>query len=259
MSLVMGIVNVTPDSFSDGGLYHEKNKAIAHARQLINEGADVIDIGGESTRPGATPITLKEEASRVLPVISALAGEARISIDTRHEEIARLAVQEGATIINDVSASLSQVAAELQVGWVAMHMQGTPQTMQNKPEYEDVVGEVCKYLTDKAINAKNEGVPEIWIDPGIGFGKTTEHNLALIANIEKLVETGWPVLLGASRKRFLGEIASMRNNSEDNDITDDRLEGSIAVAVLACQKGVEMIRVHDVAATVQAVKVTKVC
>ena len=140
-----------------------------------------------------------------------------------------------------------------------MHMQGTPKTMQNKPEYEDVVGEVCIYLIEKAVNAKKEGVSEIWIDPGIGFGKTTEHNLTLIANIEKLIETGWPVLLGASRKRFLGEISSKRNNSEENDLTDDRLEGSIAVAVLACQKGVEMIRVHDVAATVQAVKVTKVC
>jgi len=259
MSLVMGIVNVTPDSFSDGGLYLEKNKAVGHARQLINEGADVIDIGGESTRPGATPITLKEEASRVLPVISALAGETRISIDTRHEEIARLAVQEGATIINDVSASLGQVAAELQVGWVAMHMQGTPQTMQNKPEYEDVVGEVCKYLTDKAINAKNEGVPEIWIDPGIGFGKTTDHNLQLLANTDKLVETGYPVLIGASRKRFLGEILKRNGMNEDSDNTDNRLEGSIAMATMACHKGAAMVRVHDVAATVQAIKVTKVC
>ena len=259
MSLVMGIVNVTPDSFSDGGLYLEKSDAIHHARQLMKEGADVIDIGGESTRPGATPITIEEEISRVLPVISTLTGEVRLSIDTRHEEVARIAVQAGATIINDISASLSKVAAELQVGWIGMHMQGSPETMQNKPEYEDVVNEVCSYLTSRAIEAEKEGVQEIWIDPGIGFGKTTDHNLQLLENIEKLVKTGWPVLIGASRKRFLGEILKRNGMKEDSNTTDDRLEGSIAMATMACQKGAAMIRVHDVAATVQAVKVTKVC
>ena len=259
MSLVMGIVNVTPDSFSDGGLYLDKDDAICHARKLVNEGADVVDIGGESTRPGATPITIEEEISRVLPVILALTDEVRISIDTRHAEVARAAVQAGATIINDVSASLSKVAAELQVGWVAMHMQGSPQTMQDKPEYEDVINEVCSYLTYKAEEAEKEGVPEIWIDPGIGFGKTTDHNLQLLANTDKLVETGYPVLIGASRKRFLGEILKRNGVNEDSDNTDNRLEGSIAMATMACYKGAAMVRVHDVAATVQAIKVTKVC
>ncbi len=259
MSLVMGIVNVIPDSFSDGGLYLEEHEAIHHARQLVEEGADVIDIGGESTRPGATPISIEEEISRVLPVISALSGEVRLSIDTRHEEVARIAVQAGATIINDVSASLSKVAAELQVGWVGMHMQGSPETMQDKPEYQDVVNEVSSFLSDRAVEAEKEGVPEIWIDPGIGFGKTTDHNLQLLANIEKLVETGWPVLIGVSRKRFLAEILKRNGVEEDSSNTDDRLEGSIAMATMACQKGAAMIRVHDVAATVQAIKVTKVC
>ena len=259
MYLVLVIVKVTPDSFSDGGRYLENEDAIYHARKLVNEGADVIDIGGESTRPEATPITIEEEISRVLPVILALTDEVRISIDTRHAEVARAAVQAGATIINDVSASLSKVAAELQVGWVAMHMQGSPQTMQNKPEYEDVVNEICSYLTYKAGEAEKEGVPEIWIDPGIGFGKTTDHNLQLLANIDKLVETGYPVLIGASRKRFLGEILKRNGVNEDSDNTDNRLEGSIAMATMACYIGAAMFRVHDVAATVQAIKVTKVC
>ena len=250
MSLIMGIVNVTPDSFSDGGLYLEKNKAIAHARQLINEGADVIDIGGESTRPGATPITIKEEASRVLPVISALVGEARISIDTRHEEIARLAVQEGATIINDVSASLDQVAAELQVGWVAMHMQGTPQTMQNKPEYEDVVGEVCNYLTEKAVNAKNEGVSEIWIDPGIGFGKNLKHNITLISKISIFHSLGFPILLGISRKKFIKDISGTNDSKE-------RIGGTVSTVLFCMLQGVQILRVHDVNEIKQSIKVFK--
>ena len=259
MSLVMGIVNVTPDSFSDGGLYLEKDDAIYHARKLVNEGADVIDIGGESTRPEATPITIEEEISRVLPVILALTDEVRISIDTRHAEVARAAVQAGATIINDVSASLSKVAAELQVGWVAMHMQVSPQTMQINLYNQNTAYEICSYLTYKAGEAEKEGVPEIWIDPGIGFGKTTDHNLQLLANIDKLVETGYPVLIGASRKRFLGEILKRNGVNEDSDNTDNRLEGSIAMATMACYKGAAMVRVHDVAATVQAIKVTKVC
>jgi dihydropteroate synthase len=248
--LVMGILNVTPDSFSDGGRFLGPDAAIAHGHRLLAEGADVIDVGGESTRPGATPVDEAEELRRVLPVVEALAAEGRVSIDTRHRAVAEAAVDAGATILNDVSASLFAVAAEARVGYVAMHMQGTPATMQQSPAYVDVVAEVQAFLVQRATAALEAGVTEVWIDPGIGFGKTTEHNLALLHRLRALTGTGFGVLVGASRKGFLGRLT-------DGAPEDDREEASLAIAVWAMTQGVSMVRVHDVAPTVQAVKLVE--
>ena len=203
---VMGIVNVTPDSFSDGGRFLDPEAAISHGLGLLAEGASVLDVGGESTRPGATPVTVDEELRRVLPVVEALAAHGRVSIDTRKAEVARAAVAAGATLINDITAELWPLAAELGVGWVAMHMRGEPGTMQQEPHYDDVVAEVCAFLEERATLARNAGVREIWVDPGIGFGKTAEHNLALLARLDRVVELGWPVLVGTSRKMTLGRL-----------------------------------------------------
>ena len=252
MRTVMGIVNVTPDSFSDGGRFLDHGAAVAHGRRLVDEGASVIDVGGESTRPGAAPVAVDEEIDRVVPVVAGLAADTRVSIDTRHAEVARAAVDAGATIINDVSASLGGVAGELGVGWVAMHMQGDPRTMQAEPHYEDVVGEVLDFLVDRARSAEEAGVSEVWIDPGIGFGKTTAHNLELLAHLDQLVDTGWPVVVGASRKRFLGELSAVDG---EPPAASDRREGSVAVATWAFLQGAAVERAHDVAATVQAARV----
>lgn len=253
--LVMGVVNVTPDSFSDGGQFLDPDQAIAHARRLISDGADLIDVGGESTRPGAAEVDAAEERRRVLPVIAAIAGEARISIDTRKPGVARAAVEAGASLINDVSASLAPVAAECGVGWVAMHMQGEPQTMQVGPTYTDVVTEVRQFLVARAEQAVAQGVEEVWIDPGIGFGKSTAHNLALLANLDSLVATGWPVVIGTSRKRFLGSLLARSDGAEEPVSVDDRLEGSITSATWAMAQGVKMVRAHDVKACVEAAMV----
>lgn len=253
-TLVMGIVNVTPDSFSDGGLHPRAPEAIAHARRLVAEGADIIDVGGESSRPGAQPVDVATELDRVLPVISALAGDIRVSIDTAKAEVAREAVAAGASLLNDITATLHPLAAELDVGWVAMHMQGEPRTMQADPRYEDVVGEVTDHLVARAEAAREAGVPEIWIDPGIGFGKTPAHNWALLAAIPRLVETGWPVAVGTSRKGFLGRATAAADGTDEVAPADDRLEASVATAVLAALDGVRMVRVHDVAATVTALR-----
>ena len=265
--LVMGVLNVTPDSFSDGGCFLDPVAAVAHGRSMIAEGAAILDVGGESTRPGAEPVGVDEEVARVVPVLEGLAdlpevqdGSVRISIDTRHAEVARRAVAAGADIINDVSSTLDGVAAELGVGWVAMHMQGDPRIMQDEPAYDDVVVEVCDFLVDRAERAAAAGVPEVWIDPGIGFGKTTGHNLALLARLDALVSTGWPVVLGVSRKRFLGELTG-RSDQRKADGTveptpvDDRREASVAMAAWAFLQGVRVVRAHDVRATVQASRV----
>ncbi len=206
--LVMGVVNVTPDSFSDGGRYLHHEAAIAHGRSLVAEGADVLDIGGESTRPGADPVDPAEERRRVRPVLEALAAEVRVSIDTRHAEVAEAAIGAGATLVNDVSASLAPVAAAAGpgVGFVAMHMLGDPRTMQSDPRYDDVVADVTRFLVDRAEAAVALGVDEVWIDPGIGFGKTLAHNLAIVAHLDALVATGFPVVVGTSRKGFLGTL-----------------------------------------------------
>ena len=241
----MGVLNVTPDSFSDGGRFLDRDAAIAHGLDLVADGADVVDVGGESTRPGADDVPADVELGRVIPVVSALSGHVRVSIDTRKAEVAAAAVEAGASLINDVSASLWPVAAATGAGWVAMHMRGTPATMQDDPQYSDVVGEVRDFLEGRAAQARADGVHEIWIDPGIGFGKTIEHNLSVLGDLSAIVELGLPVLVGTSRKGFLGRLMGGAG-------PDDRLEGSIATAVWAMTQGAAMVRVHDVAATVQA-------
>lgn len=248
--LVMGVLNVTPDSFSDGGRYFDPERAIARGIEMIEEGADVIDVGGESTRPGAGAVPEPEELRRVVPVIQELSRLARVSVDTSKAAVAEAAVSAGATLVNDVSATLWPVAAEAGVGWVAMHMKGTPATMQDGPRYDDVVGEVKRYLSERAHRASEAGVAEVWIDPGIGFGKTAAHNLALLRHLDVLASVGYPVLVGTSRKGFLGVLAAGRDGSPAP--VSDRLSGSIATATWAMLCGAEMVRVHDVKATVQA-------
>lgn len=254
---VMGIVNLTPDSFSDGGRLGSVAAAVAHGLTLVDQGADVLDVGGESTRPGADPVPVDVELDRVLPVIAGLraAWSGPISIDTMKPEIARAAVGAGATIWNDVTAlgqspdSLA-VAAELGCEVVLMHMQGEPRTMQAEPRYDDVVADVVAWLSDRAEVAVAAGVARehIWLDPGIGFGKTAAHNLELTARLDALVATGFPVLYGASRKRTIQAVDPTATAATD------RLGGSLALALEAARNGAAMIRVHDVRETVQALK-----
>jgi dihydropteroate synthase len=244
----MGILNVTPDSFSDGGRYLDPEAAVAHGLAMAADGASVVDVGGESTRPGATPVDAAEERRRVLPVITALAPHVRVSIDTRHASVAEAAIEAGATLVNDVSASLFPVAAANGVGWVAMHMQGDPATMQDAPRYGDVVGEVRAHLLERAEQARAAGVDEVWVDPGIGFGKTVEHNLTLLRRLGELVESGFPVVVGTSRKGFLGTLTG-------GAPVDDRLEASLATAVVAAANGAAMVRVHDVLPHVHAMRI----
>jgi dihydropteroate synthase len=246
----MGVLNVTPDSFSDGGRWLDPTAAVAHARQMVEEGADVVDIGGESTRPGAAPVDEKEELRRVLPVVEALAGSVRLSVDTRKAGVARAAVAAGATLINDVSAELWPVAADTGAGWVAMHMPADPSVMQQHAHYNDVVTEVRDYLVGRAERARSAGVGEIWIDPGIGFGKTARHNLLLLRHLDVLVATGWPVLVGTSRKTFLGKLAP--GPGGDPAPPGDRLEATVATTAWAITRGVQMVRVHDVRPVAQA-------
>lgn len=249
----MGIVNVTPDSFFASARTEQVGDAIVRGRALFDEGAHLVDVGGESTRPGANPVSASEELLRVIPVIEGLRGIGRISVDTRKEEVAREAVAAGATMINDVSGTLASVAGELGVAWVAMHAQGTPATMQDDPHYDDVVEEVSAWLLDHAHQARAAGVEELWLDPGIGFGKSFEHNWALLAHVDHFAslaercEAG--LLVGTSRKGFLGES---RVGTEG---PDDRLEASLATAVAAYEAGARMVRVHDVAVTVQAMRI----
>ena len=255
-AMVMGILNVTPDSFSDGERFLSSEAAVDRGRQLFEEGAAVVDVGGESTRPGAEPVSVDEELARVVDVVAGLAPHGRVSIDTTKPEVARAAVAAGADILNDVSASMHEVAAELNVTWIAVHRQGTPATMQVAPQYGDVVAEVGDYLAAAAERARAAGVPDVWIDPGIGFGKTTDHNLDLLANLRQLAAMGAPVVVGASRKRFIGELHSRSDGCAGQEApTDDRLEGSLAAAAWAFAQGAAVIRAHDVAATVKAMNV----
>ena len=251
---LMGVVNATPDSFSDGGRYLDSGLAIAHGRRLITQGADILDIGGESTRPGAAAVTLEEELRRVIPVISGLASDTDlpISIDTQKPAVARAAMAAGASLWNDVSAlrggvEAADTAAELGCEVVLMHMAGDPATMQIAPVYSDVVAEVSAFLVARADIAMAAGVARdrIWFDPGIGFGKTLEHNLALLAGLEEIVALGFPVILGASRKSFIGRL-----NPEIS-----RLGGSVAAALAGAAAGVAAVRVHDVGQTAQALAV----
>jgi dihydropteroate synthase len=257
---LMGIVNVTPDSFSDGGLYLDTDAAIAHGRQLAAEGADILDIGGESTRPGAAEVTPEEELARTVPVIAALVeiNEPRpvISIDTSKSSVAAAALDAGASIVNDVTAlradtEMAALCAERGCGVVVMHMLGTPRTMQDDPRYDDVVDDVRSFLAERIAHAVGKGVDEerIWIDPGIGFGKTVEHNLELTRRLGELRELGRPVVFGSSRKSHLGEITGRE--------VGDRLGGTIASNVLALRAGAEVLRVHDVAALRDAARIAR--
>lgn len=255
---VMGIVNMTPDSFSDGGRLATVEAAVAHGLALVGQGADLLDIGGESTRPGAAPVAEAEEIARVVPVIEGLraAWAGPISVDTMKPAVARAAVAAGATMWNDVAAlghasEGPATAAELGCDVVLMHMRGDPRTMQDAPHYDDVVAEVAGWLLARAEAAMAAGVARerIWLDPGIGFGKTAAHNLALTAHLERLTQTGFPVLYGASRKRT---IASIDPSAVE---AGDRLGGSLALALEAARRGADIIRVHDVRETVQALLV----
>ena len=253
--LIMGVVNVTPDSFSDGGKFLDVDKAVEHALQLKEEGADILDIGGESTRPGAQAVSPEEEQQRVLPVIEGIRKALKdvcISIDTRHADTMQKAVKSGVNIINDISALTHEseslnVVVQSQIPVILMHMQGTPETMQSKPQYDDVVTEVFEYLAQRIEVCKQAGVAQnnIICDPGIGFGKTLENNLKLLKNIKKFHELGCPILLGASRKSFIEKIIP-------NTPAEERLSGSIAAALWGLEQGMQIFRVHDVAQTRQA-------
>lgn len=247
---VMGVLNVTPDSFSDGGRYLDPERAVAHGLELVAQGASVVDVGGESSRPGAEAVSEAEERRRVVPVVEALAPVVRVSVDTVKPGVAEAALGAGATIVNDISATLWPVAAEAGVGWVSMHMQGTPRTMQRHPRYTDVVAEVHELVLGHARRALEAGVPEVWVDPGIGFGKTAAHNLALLRSLPDLVAAGLPVLVGVSRKSFVGMVAP--DAAGHPPAAADRLAASLAMATWAMAAGCAMVRVHDVAATVQA-------
>jgi dihydropteroate synthase len=254
-ALIMGIVNVTPDSFSDGGRYVETERAVDHALALVGEGASIVDVGGESTRPGADPVDEREERRRVLPVVERLVGRVSvpISIDTVKPEVARAALAAGATLVNDVAANredaaMWRVVAEQGAGYVCVHMQGTPRTMQEAPIYGDVVEEVEGFFTERLRRLMDSGVaPEqVVFDVGIGFGKRLEHNLQLLGALGSFRRLGRPLLVGVSRKSFLGQLFGAK--------VDERLPGSLACAGWAVLAGVQMLRVHDVAETVQAVR-----
>jgi dihydropteroate synthase len=253
----MGVVNVTPDSFFDGGRYFDPAAAIAHGEAMIAEGAEIVDVGGESTRPGADPVDEAEELRRVLPVVAALSRSCRVSIDTMKARVATEAVAAGATLVNDVAGTLGLVAASCGVGLVVMHMRGTPQTMQADVSYDDVAQEVADWLGTAARSAHELGIDEVYIDPGIGFAKTAEQNLALLAALPQLVASGERVLVGTSRKSFLGRL-SARSAGELAPV-EERFEASLATAVYAMTCGVTMVRVHDVRATVDAARLVAAC
>jgi dihydropteroate synthase len=250
---LMGVVNVTPDSFSDGGRFLDPERAIAHGLELARQGAEILDVGGESTRPGAEEVSAEEEMARVVPVVVGLAETATVSVDTSKLAVAQAALDAGASIVNDVTAlrhdpEIGALCAERSAGLVLMHMQGDPRTMQENPVYDDVVDDVKAFLAERVEAAVDAGVDEerIWLDPGIGFGKTLEHNLELLRRLGELRELGRPLVVGASRKSFIGKI--------DGSPVGDRLGGSIASSVLAAAEGAEILRVHDVAETVQAMR-----
>ncbi len=254
--LVMGILNVTPDSFSDGGEFFDTGKAVEHSLQMLEDGAAMIDVGGESTRPGSAAVSAKEQIKRVVPVIRALSEKTRapISIDTYEYDVARAALDAGAGMINDITAlsdeRMAGLAVEQQVPIVLMHMLGTPATIQIQPRYDDVLGEVLDFLLERAKRAEQFGIPKdlIFIDPGFGFGKTVEHNLVLLNNIDKFVATGYRVLVGTSRKSFIGNITGKEDPSE-------RIYGTASTVALCAAAGVSIVRVHDVMEMLDVIKV----
>ncbi len=251
---LMGVVNVTPDSFSDGGLFLDAEAAVAHGRELAEQGAEILDVGGESTRPGAEEVSAEEELARIAPVVGGLNGVATVSIDTSKAAVAEAALDAGATIVNDVTAlrhdpEVGRLCADRSASLILMHMQGDPRTMQESPAYDDVVEDVKAFLAQKMEAAIGMGVAEelIWLDPGIGFGKTLDHNLELLRRLGELRELGRPLVVGTSRKSFIGKI--------DGSAVGDRLGGTIASSVLAAVEGADVLRVHDVGETAQAAKV----
>lgn len=251
--LVMGILNTTPDSFSDGGNWTTVDRAVAHAEQMLADGADIIDVGGESSRPGAAPVSTDDELARVIPVIERLANRCVLSIDTAKPEVADAAIRAGAVIVNDITARLEDVAAHHGVGWIAMHMLGEPRTMQDDPRYDDVVAEITTALADAVDRGIRAGVPRIWVDPGIGFGKTTKHNLNLLRDADSLTTIGQRMAVGVSRKRFIGALHAVSDGVEEVD-TADRLEGSVQAAVWSMRAGAHIVRVHDVRPTALAAR-----
>ena len=254
---IMGILNVTPDSFSDGGRYLDVSRAIAYAHQMIEDGADIIDIGGESSRPGASPVSTDEELARVLPVIEALANgtEALLSIDTYKPAVARSALQAGANIVNDITAlgnaDMAEIVAAMDAGLILMHMKGVPRTMQRSPVYRDLIPEILTFLRQRIDKAQTEGVcpDRIMIDPGIGFGKTGEHNLEILRCLDRFRSLEKPILIGTSRKAFIGKILNLPN-------PDDRLEGTAATVAWAIAHGADVVRVHDVKPICQVTQMT---
>ncbi len=252
---VAGIVNVTPDSFSDGGRFLDASAAIHHAESLVREGADLLDVGGESTRPGSDPVSVEEELRRVVPVIREAARfGVPVSIDTAKPAVAREAIEAGAAIVNDITAlgdpAMAGLAAESGVGLILMHMRGTPRTMQDAPHYDDLLGEIREFLIERRARAEAAGVPRerIVLDPGIGFGKTTAHNLEILSRLAEIVALGSPLLVGVSRKRFIGAVTGIEDPAE-------RLAGSLAAAVAARSAGAVLVRAHDVRATREALAV----
>jgi len=255
----MGVLNVTPDSFSDGGQFLDAAAAVAQGCALVDEGADVVDVGGESTRPGAEPVSIADELARVRPVLEGLAAaglpaHAQISIDTCKAPVARAALDAGATLVNDVSAlradpDMAAVVADGGADCCLMHMLGEPRTMQRDPRYEDVVDEVKAFLEERLLFAVHEGISErrVLLDPGIGFGKTLEHNLTLLRRLDELTSIGRPIVVGTSRKSFLGAIAARAAGASEPPDVQDRLAGTIATNVLALERGASVFRVHDVA------------
>ncbi|RKY58236.1 MAG: dihydropteroate synthase [Candidatus Latescibacterota bacterium] len=257
-ALIMGVLNVTPDSFSDGGLFLRTEDAVRRAEEMAQEGADIIDIGGESSRPGAEPVPLEEELRRVIPVVREVAQRLSvpISVDTYKAEVARRALEEGASIVNDISAlrfdpDMAEVVARRRAPVVLMHMKGTPRDMQRNPYYEDVLGEVEGFLKERKEAAVGMGIPEenIILDPGIGFGKRVQDNLQLLKNLDRLVALGSPVLVGTSRKSFIGAVLDLP--------VEERLEGTLATLVLAVAKGAKILRVHDVRPAVRVVRMAE--
>jgi len=253
---LMGVVNVTPDSFFDGGRYDDPQRAVEHALRLVEEGADLLDIGAESTRPGAVPVDEREECHRLIPVVAAVAKAVSvpISVDTSKAEVARAAIDAGAVMVNDVTAlrgdgAMVEVVAKAEVGLVLMHMQGTPETMQKAPRYDDVVGEVAQFLTERARWAIAHGVARdrIVLDPGIGFGKTLQHNLDLLANLHAFVHLEFPVLVGPSRKGFIGQLT--------DQAVEARAWGTAAAVALAVEQGANILRVHDIGPMKDVVRV----
>lgn len=257
--LLMGVLNVTPDSFSDGGLHHDRNMAVTRAREMVELGADIIDIGGESTRPGADRVSIDEQLKRVIPVIRQLQQELPadfpISIDTTSTQVAGAALEQGATIVNDISAGrddpgMFSLVAEGGTPYIIMHMQGTPRTMQDNPRYDDVVAEIRSFLLERATAAEEAGVRQenLVIDPGIGFGKSKRDNLDIIMNLESFTETGYKVMLGASRKRFMGSICDITEYSE-------LVGATCATTAIGVFAGVDIFRVHDIKENRQALDV----